>query len=126
MAPFSAQDIVLEYYSADRGMGDIAPQFSTEVVLHPPDLAADGAGPGLAVDRLTRLAGGEMLMEFTSEPGVRYQIQYSDGGTVWEVSLPAVRAAGNRVQWTDRGLPRTAGHPSGSPSRFYRVKQLEP
>ena len=45
MNPRSAQDILLEYFSANRGPVEIAPQLSTEVVLNPPDLSVPGA-PG--------------------------------------------------------------------------------
>lgn len=122
MNPRSTQDILLEYYSANRGPVEIAPQLSTEVVLNPPDLAA--AGGGFIIDRVLRLEGGAMLLEFPTTPGRQYQVQYSHDGTNWQASLPAIRAAANRTQWADRGLPRTDSHPSTHGNRFYRVAEL--
>jgi hypothetical protein len=124
MLPHSSQDIVLEYYSASRAPVEINPQLSTEVVLNPPDLTVPEGQEGLAIDKVTALAGGEMLIEFTSEPGKSYQVQYSADGLIWQESLPAIRAASNRTQWIDRGLPRTGRHPSLDTSRLYRVRAL--
>ena len=121
MLPHSTQDIVLEYYSANRAPVVINPQLSTEVVLNPPDLTVQGTDPGLTIDRITRLPGGAMMIEFASTPGRRYQVQYSPDGTAWQNSLPPICAAANRTQWTDRGLPRTDSSPATHGSRMYRV-----
>ena len=126
MTPHSAQDIVLEYYSPDRAPAVISPQLSTEVVLNPPDLTVPGGAAGLAIENITRLTGGEMLLEFTTTPGRRYEVQFSRNGQPWQASLPPIRAAANRTQWLDRGLPRTDRHPSLDASRFYRVRELAP
>jgi hypothetical protein len=69
------------------------------------------------------LQPGMFMIEFPSEPGTLYQIQYSDDGTRWLDSLSRIRAAGTRTQWLDQGSPRTAS-PPGSGTRFYRVKRL--
>ena len=121
MLPHSTQDIVLEYYSANRAPVEMNPQLSTEVVLNPPDLTAPGTNPGLTIDRIRQLTGGVMMIEFASTPGRSYQVQYSSDGTTWQKSLPPIRAAANRTQWTDRGLPRTDSHPAAHGTRFYRV-----
>jgi uncharacterized delta-60 repeat protein len=126
MQAHSTQDIVIEYYSADRSAVEINPQLSTEVVLNPPDLTAPAGETGLVIEKVTRLGGGEVLLEFTSEPGKRYQLQYSADGQSWQNSLPAIRAAGNRTQWIDRGLPRTDSPPSQAATRLYRVRELAP
>ncbi len=124
MNPRSTQDILLEYFSANRAPVEIAPQVSTEVVLNPPDLSAPG--DGFAIDRVLLQQGGAVLIEFPTTPGRQYQVQYSHDGTNWQASLPAIRAAANRTQWLDRGLPRTDSHPSAHASRFYRVAELAP
>jgi hypothetical protein len=124
MQPHSAQDVVIEYYSANRALIEFTPQFLTEVVLIPPDLAVPSADGGFAIDRVARLSGGELLVEFTSVPGKNYRVQYSNDGNSWEASLPAIRAASNRTQWIDRGLPRTDSHPATQGSRIYRVALL--
>jgi uncharacterized delta-60 repeat protein len=125
MNPRSTQDILLEYFSANRGPGEITPQLSTEVVLNPPDLSMSGDA-GFAIDRVLLQQGGAVLIEFPTTPGRQYQVQYSNDGTNWQASLPAIRAAANRTQWLDRGLPRTDSHPSAHASRFYRVAELAP
>lgn len=126
MQPRSSQEIVIEYYSPDRTTADISPQLSTEVVLNPPDLTAPATDTGLTIGKVTRLTGGEMLIEFNSEPGKRYQIQYSADGQSWQNSLPQIRAASNRTQWIDRGLPRTDSPPGQNGSRLYRVRETAP
>ena len=126
MAPRSLQDIILEYYSPTRAPVEINPQLSTEVILNPLDLTVPAGGEGLAVVNLTRLTGGEMLLEFTTTPGRRYEVQFSRDGQSWQASLPSIRAASNRTQWLDRGLPRTDRHPAQDTSRFYRVREVAP
>jgi uncharacterized delta-60 repeat protein len=125
MIPHSTQDILVEYFSVNRGPGDIAPQLSTEVVLNPPDLSVPGDA-GFAIDQVRLMEGGAVLIEFPTTPGRQYQVQYSHDGTNWQASLPNIRAAANRTQWMDRGLPRTDSHPSAHVSRFYRVAELAP
>ncbi len=124
MSPRSVQDIVIEYYSPNRAPVEMNPQLSTEVVLNPPDLSVPGGEAGLAIENITRLTGGEMLLEFTTTPGRRYEVQFSRNGQPWQASLPNIRAASNRTQWLDRGLPRTERHPSLDASRFYRVREI--
>ncbi len=124
MNPRSSQDIILEYFSPNRAPVEIAPQVTTEVILNPPDLSAPG--DGFVIDRVLQLEGGAVLIEFPTTPGRQYQVQYSHDGTTWQASLPAIRAAANRTQWLDRGLPRTDSHPSSHASRFYRVAELAP
>jgi len=124
MNPRSTQDILLEYFSANRAPGEIAPQLSTEVVLNPPDLSTPGGG--FVIDRVLLQQGGAVLIEFPTTPGRIYQVQYSNDGTNWQTSLPAIRAAASRTQWLDRGLPRTDSHPSAHASRFYRVAEMVP
>jgi hypothetical protein len=74
-----------------------------------------------AIDLATVLPGGEVLLEFPSEPGGVYLIQYSDDNTVWKSTGAPITAGGNRVQWRDTGPPKTSPHPSAAGSRFYRA-----
>jgi hypothetical protein len=76
-----------------------------------------------AIDRASFLSPESLLLEFPSEPGVLYQIQYSSDGINWLDSLSRIRAAGTSTQWFDSGSPRTSS-PPGAGSRFYRVKRL--
>ena len=67
---------------------------------------------------------GGLLIEFTAAPGSLYEVQYSDDNADWKVSPTRIRAAGNRVQWIDRGPPRTDSPPTDKTSRFYRVREI--
>jgi hypothetical protein len=76
-----------------------------------------------AIDHASFLSPESLLLEFPSEPGTLYQIQYSSDGLNWLDSLSRLRAAGTSTQWIDSGSPRTTS-PPGPGSRFYRVKRL--
>ena len=121
--PLSTQDIVLEYFSPNRLPAEIVPVLSTELAAQPLDLSVPGTAAAFRIDSVRSVPGGVMI-EFPTTPGLRYQVQYSGDGTNWQASLPAIRAAANRTQWLDRGLPRTDSPPASKPSRFYRVALL--
>ena len=125
MQPFSGQQIVIEYYSATRLPAEINPQITTEVILNPPSMGP-GDGPSFNIDRLIPLPAGGMLLEFTSQPGQSYVVEYSSDAIAWRSSALRIRAAGNRVQWIDRGPPQTDSPPSANSSRFYRVRETAP
>lgn len=124
LQPFSQQQVILEFYSASRQPAEFTPEIAVEVELNPPALAP-GEGPAFDIDRLLRLPSGDMLLEFPTEPGQRYSVEYAGAAGTWQRSAIAVRAAGNRVQWIDRGPPQTDSHPSTAGSRFYRIRKLE-
>lgn len=65
-----------------------------------------------------------MLRQLTSTPGRLYEVQLSRDSQSWQASLPSLRAASNRTQWLDRGLPRTDRHPAQDTSRCYRVREV--
>ena len=126
MTPFSSFELVLEYASADRQSASFTPEITVEVVLEPPpDDAPDAAG-SFALERIMRLPEGTLLLEFSSEPGRHYAIEFSDDGTRWRSSPTVVPSAGSRTQWIDRGPPRTTSPPATQSSRFYRVRLLAP
>ena len=126
IAPFSSLNLILEYISADRQPASFTPEITVEVVLEPPpDTAPDAAG-SFALERVMRLPEGNLLLEFSSEPGRHYAIEYADDGTRWRSSPAVVLSAGSRTQWIDRGPPRTTSPPATQSSRFYRVRLLAP
>lgn len=113
--------LILEFYSPTR-IPSFQPQISaSEIALRSP-LPIEPAG--LAVDRCLLQDDGSFLIEFTAKPGSRYEIQYTDDGKSWRRSPVSIRAAGNRVQWIDRGPPRTETAPVTTHRRFYVVKEL--
>lgn len=126
MSPFSSFELVLEYASADRQSASFTPEITVEVVLEPPPDDAPEAAGSFALERVMRLPEGNLLLEFSSEPGRHYAIEYSDDGTRWKSSPAVVPGAGSRTQWIDRGPPRTTSPPATQSSRFYRVRLLAP
>jgi hypothetical protein len=122
LAAGASVTLLVEYHTAVRGTA-IDPDVSVTLVGQPETDPAAGEA-GLAVDRCQLMDDGGLLIEFTSTPDSLYEIQYSDNATDWKVSPVKVRAAGNRVQWIDRGPPRTDSPPSDKSSRFYRVREI--
>jgi hypothetical protein len=121
LAAGASVTLILEYYAPVRGTV-IDPEVAVSLVTEPESdpLAVE---PGFAVDRCELLDDG-LLIEFTATPGARYEVQYSNDNATWKVSPTRIRAAGNRVQWIDRGPPRTDSPPADKSSRFYRVREL--
>ena len=112
-------EILLEYYRPSRQLG-FTPTFAlTEATGVAP---GPGASPPLGLDlRVLRLDTRGLLLEFLSENGKSYTIEYSDDMMTWKVSPPAVAGTGERIQWIDSGPPNTETFPSGA--RFYRILQ---
>lgn len=70
---------------------------------------------------------GAILIEFPTEAGRRYYVQYAPtaeglAGPAGErrTAEPAILGTGSRVQWVDDGPPKTES-PPGTSNRFYRV-----
>ena len=122
LAAGESTTLILEYHAPLRGTV-IDPEVTVNLVTEP-ELDPEAETPGVAVERCLMLRDGGLLIEFTSTPGATYQVQYSDNASDWKVSPARIRAAGNRVQWIDRGPPRTDSPPADKSSRFYRVLEL--
>jgi hypothetical protein len=111
-------EAVLEFFVPTR-MTPASPLFSvaTALAIDPPLTG----GKALAIDVVRRTEAGGILIEFSSEPGRFYQIQYSTDMVNWNDAIPIVRAAGTRVFWHDLGPPKTSSPPAEDKSRWYRV-----
>ena len=121
--PDASVTLVLEYYSRTR-TANFVPQLTALPALpREPAIAMPGA---LSVSVIRRLDSGGTLIEFSSEPGRTYVVQYSDDAHSWFSIATRIRAAGTRVQWIDRGPPSTDQPPPATGSRFYRVQQTAP
>ncbi len=119
----ATRTLVLEYYSPGRD--SLQPVLSTATALPSTDPAIAHGSPGaIAIDRVTMLQPGALLIEFPTLPGALYQVQYSADGKAWTGSPLRIRAGGNRLQWIDRGPPGTISPPMSGTTRFYRVRQL--
>jgi len=123
-APGQSLVVKLEFQSPRRNFDGFNPTIVAEPL--PEGLTDGGTGAGLAVTLIKPLADGSVLLEFTSQAGKFYEIQYSsDGMQTWKRCLVPIQASANRVQWIDRGSPYTDSHPNTVPSRFYRVSQID-
>lgn len=113
--------LVLEYFSKEsRSMP--TPKLAVELILPAPIPPEEPVG--VLPDRIVRLPDDGVLVEFSTLPGRRYQLQYSSDMSIWLPSPGIVSAGANRVQWLDQGPPKTACHPRDCPMRFYRVVLL--
>jgi hypothetical protein len=76
----------------------------------------------------TRVTNGLFLVEFPTQLGRRYYVQYGSSPdelrTNGLTSLPGIQGTGSRVQWLDIGPPRTETPPENGP-RFYRVLETQ-
>ncbi|YCM43784.1 PQQ-binding-like beta-propeller repeat protein [Verrucomicrobiaceae bacterium 227] len=121
LAPGESLTLTLEYHSP--------------ITRHPPTplLAVTNIAPipDLPIpigqrkpNRITHLSDQSILLEFTSEPGKRYRIQYSYDMTSWISSPIIIESTANRTLWLDQGPPKTDQHPSASPGKFYRILEI--
>ena len=120
--PFGADgsvELSLQFFSPDRDRS-VNPNYEIELIESAP-AAPVAEGERFAIERMIALADGSTLVEWPSQPGRIYHVEYSEGGGPWITVRPAIRAGANRIQWIDRGLPGTASHPSESSGRLYRV-----
>lgn len=122
--PKPAQGWSAFFVDLDFGDGII---LSTEVAITPNTLPFAGqacpaiSGPAPRFERGAILPDRTFLLEFTSEAGRSYYVQYSTDLTHWKTVQPAITGNGARIQWVDNGPPKTASPPGATPMRFYRV-----
>ncbi len=110
-------ELTVEYLQADAS-GGFEPTFEIELLDR---VENQSAGEGVEVDRCEVLENGDVLIEFPSQIGATYTIQYSQNGEAWNNVVPDITAGGTRLQWIDNGPPKTISHPSGEKLRLYRV-----
>lgn len=80
----------------------------------------------LAVVWEDKLGHKELALEFVTEPGRQYFVQYSDDMLGWTTVLPAFTGDGAGRQWLDAGPPDTYPAPEEVAARFYRLLRLQP
>lgn len=120
LANQDSTQLVIEYFRAN-GEADFEPVIEFELLDRTQPVAQE---PGAELDRILMLANGNVLLEFLSEPGSNYTIQYSSDGATWFDVQPSVTAGATRTQWIDNGPPKTPSPPGAGEdkSRFYRVR----
>ena len=119
VAPGASVTFNLEYYVPNRGVP--TPVFT--VALSQPVVLPAPVGQPFAVDKITLLQPGRILLEFSSVAGTLYGIQYSSDMVTWKPAGMPFTAGGNRVQWIDYGPPKTETPPLGA--RFYQVVRFQ-
>ena len=115
-------DLVVEYFQVTAS-GGFQPEFQVELV-DPVEVLF--STPGIELNRVGSLPNGDKLLEFISEVGAVYTIQYSRDGKTWVNVVPDVTAGANVTQWVDNGPPKTSSHPNTAGTRFYRVIRKDP
>ncbi|HOK76983.1 MAG TPA: immunoglobulin domain-containing protein [Verrucomicrobiota bacterium] len=112
-------DPQIEYYVADRRTIP-SPQFEVEVRQPSWPVQYDTF---VVLDRCL-YTNNVFMVEWETGVNVLYYVQYTsqvaNTNAGWRTSLPPVIGNGRRVQWIDRGPPRTDSPPTGQ-ERYYRV-----
>ena len=114
-------NLTLEYYSPSSGQTP-TPTLSVVPILPQPQNAAETLGQ--PIGQVLVLEDQSILLEFDSDQGAEYVIQYSFDMITWYHSPVKVVGQTGRTQWLDQGLPRTPCHPRDCASRFYRVLRI--
>lgn len=122
LLPGETRPATMEFYVADHATTP-APQYSlylADPLYHtpPPYFTMPVTLLG------TRFANGTFLVEFPSQLGVTYYVQYAatpaDLATNAQTVLPPINGTGAHIQWIDDGPPKTDSPPTNG-SRFYQV-----
>ncbi len=124
LAPGASVEFTVEFFRLNRDP-KFSPQYAVEL-LTDDGVTPDAAAKGMTVDRMEMLANEDFLLEFGSQPGAEYAIEYSSGLNSWKRVRPTITATATRTQWIDNGPPKTESHPSDAPQRFYRFVDLTP
>lgn len=114
-------ELTLEYYSVESGKTP-TPTLTVVPILPQPQEAAETLG--VDIGQMTITDNEAVLLEFESEAGSEYVIQYSFDMATWFNSPTKVTGREKRTQWLDQGLPRTPCHPRDCSTRFYRVLEI--
>ncbi len=107
----------IEYYVPTRAVP--SPTISTQLILGEP--LPDLEGTPVTILRFLPLQTASYLVEFDTELGRDYYVQYSPDLTHWKTGRPALRGNGSSIQWIDNGPPKTDSPPNFQTSRYYRI-----
>jgi hypothetical protein len=116
-------DLVLQYYATGGAVPN--PTLFADIVW---DLDGAGGPASSGSDRIqpihsgTMLANGSFQLQFATQAGRLYQVQYGDDLRTWyAVSQPLIAGNGSWYVWMDNGQPQTPSRPLDAKARFYRV-----
>jgi alpha-tubulin suppressor-like RCC1 family protein len=121
VAPGERVTFTLEYH-VPPGQPLPSPRFSATLVTPESIEVQTGELTGLSLWLIP--PGGGYGLEFPSQAGVSYAVQYSTDLRNWQTSEPDASGDGGFVRWLDQGPPRTSRPPTAESQRFYRVLQL--
>ena len=77
-------------------------------------------GTNSPVDRVVVGANNRTYVEFATQSGRTYFVQYRDGANgAWQTSPVAVNGTGTTIHWPDEGMPKTLTPPTAA--REYRL-----
>ena len=68
--------------------------------------------------------GQAPVIEFHTERGRSYRVQYSDDAKNWKTCPQILSGIDGIRSWSDTGPPRTECPPAEAPARFYRLERL--
>ncbi len=120
LTPGESRTVTVEFYVTDH-LATPAPQYS--LFLADPIAQIIPANASLLNIDSARYLTNAFLVEFSTQAGHHYWIQYADsvaGLNTGQTAYPAINGTGSRVQWIDDGPPKTATAPTNA-LRFYRV-----
>ena len=113
--------LTLEYYLTTPDYPD--PLLSAELDATPQPVV-QLAGVQQTVDRGFALADGTFMLEFATEDGRAYVVEFSSDLSEWNSATPVLVGNGGKRQWIDSGQPKTDSLPGNEPMRFYRLIML--
>jgi hypothetical protein len=114
--PGGTVNMIFDYYVPDR-LTMPNPTFQVQPATPTP---APTTGTVTPVASATRLTNGSFLVQFDTQAGRNYYIQYSaSNADPWQTAWPAVTGTGQRLQWIDNGAPKTDSFPTAT--RYYRL-----
>lgn len=113
--------LTLAYYSSSRTSPVGIEVLVEELVTEGPGLVS---GESVSIRRAFLRSDGFMLVEFDSQVGSTYAVEYSDDLASWKPAAARLTGNGSLLVWIDTGPPVTESPPSAG--RFYRVLLLTP
>jgi hypothetical protein len=129
LAPGELRGLTAEFYVSDL-VTVPTPSYAVDPVASVGSAATSSRV--LQVDRAqyfvnSSYPNGAFLLEFPTEVGRRYYIQYApslaelnSAAATMQTARPSIPGTGSRVQWIDAGPPKTDAVPANG-ARFYRV-----
>lgn len=123
LASGESKEFLIEFYRINQDSA-FTPAYEAEHILLP-SLPSGEEAPFI-VDRLFSEGDEEFTLEWTTEPGKTYEIEYSTDLSGWNKVSPTPTAVSHRIRWKDQGPPQTESLPGTDGKRFYRIIRISP